>query len=125
MNFTPVNNLEAELVSVRSGHVPMTSFLRLLCASDLYVPSANEVGQDWSGLQPVIFDKEGVQMVACFTALERIADASKLAPYCLTIRGGEFLRRIPHEFGLVVNPGHEVGFDVPPIGLRKIISEFA
>ncbi|EGF91541.1 hypothetical protein ABI_29580 [Asticcacaulis biprosthecium C19] len=64
-------------------------------------------------------------MVACFTALERIADASKLAPYCLTIRGGEFLRRIPHEFGLVVNPGHEVGFDVPPIGLRKIISEFA
>lgn len=123
-NFTPTNALESELDRVQSGRSSMHEFLRLFSQSDLTVPSGCEVMPDGSGFQPLLFNKDGVQMVACFTAMERICDFADLAPYSLTIRGGEFLRRIPAEYGLVVNPGQPAGFDVTPDGLRQIIAEF-
>ncbi|MBA3940099.1 MAG: hypothetical protein C0520_02690 [Sphingopyxis sp.] len=103
----------------------MPNFLRLFSESDVIVPSGSEIMPDGSGFQPVLFDKGGTQMVACFTAMERIGDFSRLAPYCLSINGSEFLQGIPDGYGLVVNPGQSVGFDVTPEGLRQIVVDFA
>jgi hypothetical protein len=122
-SFKAVNALESELESARVGRSSMPEFLRLLSESDVVVPSAGEVMPDGSGFQPLLFDKEGTQMVACFTAKERIGRYADIASYCLTINGGEFLQRIPPSYGLVVNPGQSVGFDITPEGLGKIITE--
>lgn len=103
----------------------MPEFLRLFSESDISVPNVAEVMPDGSGFQPLLFDKEGVQMVACFTAMARSGPFVDQAPYALTIKGGEFLRRIPGGYGLVVNPGQSVGFDVSPDGLAKLVEEFA
>jgi hypothetical protein len=124
-DFIPVNVLESELEGARAGRSSMPDFLRLFSESDLIVPSGSEIMPDGSGFQPVLFDKGGTEMVACFTAMERIGDFSRLAPYCLSIRGSEFLQRIPAGYGLVVNPGQSVGFDVTPDGLRQIVAELA
>jgi len=124
-DFTPVNALEKELERARDGRSLMSNFRRLLSEVDLIVPSGSEIMPDGSGFRPILFDKDGTQMLACFTAMERIGDFSRLAPYCLSIKGSEFLQRIPAGYGLVVNPGQPVGFDVTQGALRKIVSEFA
>ena len=122
-DFVPVNALERGLEGARAGRSSMSDFLRLFGESDVIVPSGSEIMPDGSGFQAVLFDKSGTQMVACFTAMERIGDFSRLAPYCLSIKGIEFLQRILAGYGLVVNPGQSVGFDVTPDGLRQIVAE--
>jgi len=123
-DFVPQNALERELKRVRAGETSMHGFLGLFSESELVVPSGGEVMPDGSGFQPLLFDKEGVQMVACFTSPERIRDFASLAPHSLAVVGREFLLLIPTGYGLVVNPGQFVGFDVTPDGLRKIVAEF-
>jgi len=124
-SFKAVNALESELESAQAGRSSMPVFLRLFCNSEIVVPSAEEIMPDGSGFEPLLFVKEGVQMVACFTAKERIGGFADIIPYCLTIRGSEFLRLIPTHYGLVVNPGQSVGFEIAPDKLRKIVTEFA
>lgn len=124
-NFIPLNTLESALESARTGRSSLPDFFSVFAESDIVVPSGGELMSDGSGFQPLLFDKEGVQMVACFTAMERIGEFASLTPYCLKIKGDEFLMRIPVEYGLVVNPGQSTGFDVLPSGVREIIAEFA
>jgi len=95
----------------------------LFSKSEISVPSAAEVMADGGGFQPLLFKKNGAQMVACFTAMARIGSFADQTPYSLTIKGSELLRRIPAGYGLVVNPGQEVGFDVSPDGLKRIFGE--
>ena len=124
MNFIPLNALESALESARTGRSSLPDFFSVFVESDIFVPSGSELMPDGSGFQPLLFDKEGVQMVACFTDVERIGEFAGLAPYCLRLKGNEFLPRIPVGYGLVVNPGQSSGFDVPPSGVRKIVAEF-
>ena len=63
-------------------------------------------------------------MIACFSSREAMTPFGDLAPYALMMRGGEFLRRVPHDHGVVVNPDPERGFDVPPEGVRGLIRDF-
>ena len=124
-DFVPINQLERALVNVQAGHIGMPNFLGLFSRSDIAVPSAGEVRPDWDGFQPLLFNKNGVEMVACFTSAERIGSFGRTAPYCLSIKGTEFMRRMPPGYGLVVNPGYPAGFDIHPDGLRRIVTEFA
>ncbi len=119
-----MNDLEVALEKARAGLMSMPDFIQVLVESDLAVPSGSEVMPDGSGFQPLLFDKNQVKMVACFTAKERIGSFTDLAPYCLVIKGKEFLRRVPHEYGIVVNPGQSVGFDITPEGVSRIVGEF-
>jgi hypothetical protein len=123
-HFKAINALEREMENVQTGRLSMPEFFRMFVESDVSVPSANEVMPDGDGFQPLLFDKDGTQMVACFSSIKRASRYANIAPYCLTIRCGEFLRRIPANCGLVVNPGESVGFDISPSGLVKIVTEF-
>ncbi len=124
-DVTPVTALESKLEEARSGQSSMSDFLHTFSESNIIVPSGSEIMPDGSGFQPVMFDKGGSQMVACFTAMERIGDFARVASYCLSIKGSEFLKRIPTGYGLVVNPGQSLGFDVTPDGIRQIVAELA
>lgn len=103
----------------------MPAFLRTFVDSELIVPSGSEVKPDGSGFQPLLFDKEQVKMVGCFTDRKRIGDFSKMTPYFLAIIGKEFLRRMPPGYGLVINPGLSIGFDISPAGVSRIVGGFA
>jgi hypothetical protein len=95
MNFIPLNALESALESVRRGRCSLPDFFGVFVEFDIFVPSGGELMSDGHGFQPLLFDKEGVQMVACFTAMERIGEFASLAPHCLRFKGGEFLPRLP------------------------------
>jgi hypothetical protein len=65
---------------------------------------------DGSGMTPLLFDKNGVQMLGVFTSLARVELFKDKTPYCLSMKGSELLARIPSGYGLVVNPGFDKGF---------------
>lgn len=122
--FVPLNRFEVALVQAQEGRLPVQELLAALIDADLALPSATEVMMDGSGFQPVLFPKDKVQMLACFSDKSRIGELSAQAPYCLGMKGREILRRVPPGFGLVVNPGWLTGFDVSPEGIKNIVQDF-
>ena len=121
-NRPPAGLVEEALASARAGTLPMADFLRLLLRAELAVPSAGEVLPDGSGFRPLLFPKGAASMVACFTARDRIGAFAAKAPYCLMIKGEAFLKHIPPGHGLVVNPGQELGLEIDPAGLARVLA---
>jgi hypothetical protein len=122
--FVPTNDFETTLVAVQTGHTPLASLLQAFMENDIAIPSAQEVMPDGTGMDPVFYDKEGIQMLAAYTSLDRAKCVSDVARYCLVMKGRQFLERMPPEYGLVINPGFKVGFDVSPTGIQEILGNF-
>lgn len=121
--FEPRNELEASLLSAKNQEIPVPTFLRQLTQSDLALPSATEVKDDGTGFSPIIYDKQGTKMLGVFTDKTRIGELNHIAQYCLTMNGLQVLRRIPSGYGLVINPGLEVGLDLSPDGILRIVKD--
>lgn len=125
--FTPVNLLEQGLESVNSGLIQMSDFLPALIFSDIVVPSGAEPKPDGSGFTPLLIGRAGkaYEMVAAFTSMERVQPIAETTPFCLVIKGGEFLRRMSPNYGLIINPGWSLGMEMSPEGIRRIIENLA
>jgi hypothetical protein len=108
-DFVPVNFLEKMLVEARAGRMPMPDFLRLFAASMIIVPSAGEVKKGWEGFQPLFFNKQGVHMLACFSAPERNDASPETFPYFLEIMAEKFLISLKPGLGVVCIPGSPSG----------------
>lgn len=121
--FTAKNDLEKALVKAQGGSLAMRDFLRIFLAADVTVASADEVMADGSGFRPLLFHKEGVQMIACFTDLSRLERFRDMAPYGWVMKGDFVIERIAKELGLVINPGESVGFDISPDGIKRIVED--
>ena len=98
--------------------------LRVLATSDLLVPSGTPASPDGTGLQPILFDRDGVPMIACFTAIERVRDVDALATYLIRSAARTWLPNIGTGHGLVINPGQPIGFEIKPEGLRRAVADF-
>jgi hypothetical protein len=122
--FEPKNELEVGLVEAQSGRLSVPDLMRLLVKSELAVPSAGEVLEDGSGFQPLLFPKDQIQMLASFSDKERIGEFASMAPYCLVLKGRDLLHRMPPGYGLVVNPGSPIGFDISPEGIANVLRDF-
>lgn len=125
MHADMLTPLERVLLQARSGDALIEDLVRELVRTELFVPSGRPATADGHGLQPVIFDKDGVPMVACFTLLERLADVSSLAPHHVEMRGRALLRSLPPGHGLVINPRQEPWFDLSPEGVALAVAELA
>jgi len=123
-NFSALNRLEKALVSAKTGAMPMKEFIATLLKSELAVPSTTEMQADAVGLTPLFLNKKGVGMLAAFTDKSRIPQFTNVARYCLAVKAFDLLKKMPREYGLVINPGCDVGFDVSPDGIREIIKDF-
>lgn len=122
--FLPGNDLEIALLKAKSGFLPASELLRLFVGARIVLPSASEVAADGAGFAPLQFAKENTQMVGCFTAAERIGEFSNVTPFYLEVTGKQFLKRLPPDYGVVINPGWSVGFDISPQGVAKILDDF-
>lgn len=123
--FTPCNSLESALLEAKEGSVSVLEFLGVFVKSEVYVPSSTVVDLNGTGFCPLLFDKEGSTLVSAFTERQRITPFVDKVPYCLAMKGGEFLQRIPSEFGVVINPGWEVGMEVTSQGVQEIRTKVA
>lgn len=123
--FTPANDIEVALVQAQRKEIPLQGFIAKLVTTDLALPSGREVLADGSGFQPVLFDKNGVNMVAVFTDKARVRASSCATFFCLTMNAMSLFKRMPREYGIVINPGFEAGLDISPAGIGEIVRDFS
>jgi len=117
----PENELEELLVKTQEKQIDFREFMDSFLKADLFVPSGAEVMSDGTGMTPLLFNKNDVQMMGVFTSLSRVNLFKDKTPYCLSMKGSELLALMPPEDGLVVNPGFDKGFDLPPSGIEKLL----
>lgn len=121
--FHPLNDFESSLLVASENGLSIEMFVRGLLISDLALPCAKEVQSDGSGFEPILFNKHGTNMISAFSDKTRISQLAHIAQYCLVMNGLEALRRIPSGYGLVINPGLDVGFELSPEGIAQIIKD--
>ena len=117
------NALEDALEDGQTGKTSMEDFLGILVKSQVFVPSRQEVQPDGAGLAPLVLEQEGKPFVAIFSSLERAKAAAGQSAYCLQIVCGALLPRLPHGYGLVINPGSVLGLQIDAAGIQKIYQE--
>lgn len=119
-----INALEDLVGLAKNGEISNGTLIAKFLESTLFIPSATEVLNDGSGLQPLFFPKPGTQMLACFSEKEYAKSFGQIAPFGLTMTGGSLLTRIPKGYGVVLNPGLQVGFEISPQGVTDILNDF-
>lgn len=125
--FKPLNDLERALVAVQKGQISTPRFMDKLLASQILILIDKEVGDDgiWDdGTSPlVVFDAQDKPLLAMFTAPERTGEWPKLQPqfsFGLIVDFAWMLRGVAAEVGIVVNPGLNVGFEMPASGVSQL-----
>jgi len=117
----PENELENLLIKAQEKQMDFRDFIDSFLKADIFVPSGDEVMSDGAGMAPLLFKKDDTQMMGVFTSLSKVDLFKDKAPYCLSVKGREFLSRMPSEYGLVVNPGFDKGFELSPSGIKEIL----
>lgn len=118
--MTGQDKIEQAIGEAKAGKRGIDAMLDTLLEGDLVVPSGAAVDPDGAGFQPVLFDRDGVPMVAVFTGTERIGEVGALAKYALSIGARDLLSRVPPGHGVVINPGQDLGFEIDPTGLERL-----
>ncbi|HEY0260123.1 MAG TPA: SseB family protein [Lacisediminihabitans sp.] len=115
--------LERMIVLAQAGRASSFDVLTTFASTPVVVPSGTVVTDNLSQLQPLLFDRDGITMVAIFTHLDEIADFAELARYTLTTLGRNLLISLPPTAGIVVNPSRSIGFDVLPDGIGAFLRD--
>jgi hypothetical protein len=104
-----------------AGKLSMDAFLSKLLASQIYIPSATEVQADGRGLNPIVYDRNGVRMAAIFTHLDRIEPShTQLASFCLQVDAAWLIRNMQPDMGVVLFAGPGRGCEFPPETLHDL-----
>jgi hypothetical protein len=115
LSFVPETVIEHRILAAQKGELSGDALLREIAASNLYIPSKDDVQEDGSRFQPVLLEMDGQSYVAVYTALARIP--SDLAPYLLQTVGTYFFLRLPPGYGVMVNPGYAAQMLIPAHGV--------
>ena len=123
-DLPPQTPIETLLRSAMDGQLPIGLFMKALVAAEVVLQTGSLVTPDGSGFDPLLFDKQGVLHVAVFTDLSRVGVHNQQAPHTIRMLMIEVLRRVPGGYGVVVNPGTALGFELSPQGIGEILKDF-
>jgi hypothetical protein len=121
--FEAENDAEHQILKAQDGALSGDALLRRMADADLFVPSTGEVQSDGSGFQPVLIDQDGSPFVVVFTAVSR--QPKDMAACTMQMNGGQFFRRLPAGYGVMVNPGYDAQILVPPHGMAAFKQDLA
>jgi hypothetical protein len=129
-NEEPQDDLERMVVEARAGRVPIRDLVERLFASELCVLLDREVpGVMASGTSPLVVKKsDGTELVAVFSTLARatpVARRVETHKFCLLVSARWLLGSMDRRFGLVLNPGDSITFEMTASGLESGRREFA
>ncbi|HKX35649.1 MAG TPA: SseB family protein [Rhizorhapis sp.] len=113
--FAPETPIEHRILAAQRGDLSGDALLNEIAASNLYIPSEDEVQEDGSRFQPVILEMDGQPYVAVYTALSRAP--KDMAPYLLQTVGSYFFLRLPPGYGFMINPNYAAQMLVPAHGI--------
>ncbi len=119
--FEPKNDLERQLAAAQAGDVPPEAFLGTLLTSEVFMPVRDDDGikgfqRSTRALPLSLTDDEGTPTLILFSSPERAKEFVRDFP---GYEGGlltEFtwvLSKMGAGYGIALNPGCEVGFDMP------------
>lgn len=130
----PLNNdLEHQLHAAQLGETPSEDFMKQLLASHVFMPVKDDGAisgiQRSTHAQPlVVQDEAGVSTLVLFTSPER---AKPFLEHYPEFKGGlltEFtwvLEKMDVGFGIMINPGDELGLDMEPELVRQLAESAA
>jgi hypothetical protein len=121
----PQTPIETLLKTAMDGQLPIGLFMKAFVASEVVLLTGSLVTPDGSGFDPLLFDKQGVLHVSVFTDMSRVGFHSQQAPHTIRMLMLEVLKRIPGGYGVVINPGTSLGFEISPSGVGEILKDFA
>lgn len=119
------NELEQAIVAARSGNLSQQDFVAVLAGSRIAVPSRTDVSRELSEVRPILLDKGDETFVAAFTQVAYADAFRNLAGYCLQIDALAWLRAMPRDVGLVLNPGRDAAFQFSAAGVQQIVRNFS
>lgn len=114
------SGLDLEHLIARGMRGERLDVIEAMLRTQLLVPSGADVGPGFVGFVPVLYDRDGVPMLAVFTSLERARAVTHLARYAVTMTGRDVVARMPTGHGIVLNPGHDVGLEILPQAIGTI-----
>jgi hypothetical protein len=117
--------IDRAITRTRDGELTMQALLWVLASSVVLVASRAEVGEDLAGFEPVLYDGDGESLLSVFTAAERADAVPDQTPFLVALTGEDLVRRMPDGFGLIVNPGNDLGFQVPARGVAAFRTEIS
>src|SRR5690606_41484824 len=121
----PQSPLGSRLQTAMEGKLPSKAFMQALGASEVVLLTGSLIAPDGSGFDPLLFDKQGVLHVAVFTDKARVGFNSQQAPHNIRMLMLDVLRRVPGGYGVVINPGTTLGFEIQPSGVEEILKDFS
>ena len=125
IKLLPRNSLEVALEKSQLGELSLPDFLSLLVLSDLYIVSTEIVSDGAKGLHPLLFDRSGVPMAAVYTDSARTDNNEKeRIKSVVKMKGADILKNIPPGYGVVINPGFDLGLELLPEGVRNVVDNF-
>ncbi|HAV71334.1 hypothetical protein CEE60_13755 [Stenotrophomonas maltophilia] len=121
----PQTPIETLLKTAMDGQLPIGLFMKAFVASEVVLLTGSLVTPDGSGFDPLLFDKQGILHVSVFTDMSRVGFHSQQAPHTLRMLMLDVLKRVPGGYGVVINPGTSLGFEISPSGVGEILKDFA
>jgi hypothetical protein len=121
--FVAETDIEHQILKTQDGALSGDALLRRMADADLFIPSTGEVQTDGSGFQPVLVDQDRSSLVVVFTARSR--QPKDMAAWTMQMNGGQFFRRLPAGYGVMVNPGYDAQILVPPHGMAAFKQDLA
>jgi hypothetical protein len=103
--------LEQAIARGQAGETDMTAVLTEFINTVVVVPTATPLTPETDQLQPVLFDRDGVPMLAAFTHEDRIDE--KVTSVADHVAGT----------GLVINVGTTDGFEMMPEGVAQLADD--
>ena len=120
----PQTPIETLLKTAMDGQLPIGLFMKAFVASEVVLLTGSLVTPDGSGFDPLLFDKQGILHVSVFTDMSRVGFHSQQAPHTLRMLMLDVLKRVPGGYGVVINPGTSLGFEISPSGVGEILKDF-
>lgn len=94
--------IEHLIVHPREGDEARYALITAILGAMLILPSGTDVSSDPAALRPVVIDHEGTPHVVVFNSVDAARTMRELAPFGLTMRGDDIIRRVARSHGLLV-----------------------
>ncbi|MGP5219902.1 SseB family protein [Arthrobacter rhombi] len=122
----PQTHLETVLHEGQADEAMAGQVIATFLSEEVFFLSREQVTEETDNVQPLLLqNKEGDPVIALFTHVNRIPEAyTAEAPYAVCVVGAAVIDNL-NGAGVVLNPGHQLGFEIPAEGVDAIRRDFA
>lgn len=125
----PENDLENALLSLRAGQMQIQDVAGLLVKARVFIPSPQdvEVRPDKAGFQPLVVEVPEGLFVPVYTSVARseaMKEQNLSAASGIETEAAWFVKNMPAELGLFINPGWQSCLMLPAATLATMRTHF-